>query len=132
MYGIAFEMGYLSQLLGDVLPHIIQTGEFSLKPILWPFQSAHDHHTVRGSFVEMVRHLLDDYFVDTVRHLLDDYLTMIIAMEPTPNFIMKGIIYVTLIVLWIYDGMPLLRGPASWIRAKIFEIDTESNSLDLK
>lgn len=94
--GIAFAYGYLSHLLGDLIPPLLREGEVPIERILWPIAHAppsHDHGT----------------FVDGVSHYLDVYQEVIIGGEFNLVILMQVAFAVLALGLWIADGYPGVR-----------------------
>ncbi len=93
--GIAFGIGYLLHLVGDVLPRTVARGELYLDPITWPYGNPRpDHH----------ESLLTG-FIDN----LWEYLAHFATLDITPVVALQlGVVFIGTI-LWIIDGFPGLR-----------------------
>ncbi|MFC6873710.1 metal-dependent hydrolase [Halobellus marinus] len=91
--GIAFAIGHLLHLVGDVLPVSLSREMVYLAPVLWPV--APNRVIIdRGSFTDGVRTLLSEY----VAQLLTLDVTAVIALQI--GSVIIGV------VLWILDGRP--------------------------
>ncbi|MCH7661212.1 MAG: metal-dependent hydrolase [Euryarchaeota archaeon] len=93
--GLAFAIGYLLHLPSDLLPPYVETGEIPFERILWPIEQAEspDH----GG-------LIDGFFNNFL-----PYVTQLGSMELTPYLYMQFALAGFAFLLWIYDGMPILR-----------------------
>jgi hypothetical protein len=91
--GIAFSIGYLLHLVGDVLPVSISRETLYLAPVLWPVAPSRII-VDRGSFTDGVRTLLSEY----VSQLLSLDVTAVVALQ-LGSVVAGG-------VLWALDGRP--------------------------
>lgn len=94
--GVAFAVGYLSHLLGDVVSPAIREGRIASERILWPLGDPAPSH-YHGSFV------------DASRHYLDLYTQAITSGEPDLYLLAQGGIGAVAVGLWIADGLPGVR-----------------------
>lgn len=94
--GIAFAFGYLSHLLGDLIPPFLREGEVPFERILWPIAQPPQSHE-HGSFLDGASHYLDVYHAVIVGGEFD----LVILVQV--GFVVLGF------VLWIADGYPGLR-----------------------
>ena len=90
--GLAFCVGYLLHLPGDVLPASLSRGFLYLPPVLWPVgdPATTDH----GSLLAGVYGLLTEYAVG------------LLALEVTPVVALQVGSVVAGGLLWLYDGLP--------------------------
>lgn len=93
--GVAFSVGYLAHLLGDLLSPYLQEGTLSLDRVLWPVEKSQGEYQegLLGEFIE----LFIPYVIDILTLDLSPYL---LAQLGLMGFAL---------LLWIYDGMPVLR-----------------------
>jgi hypothetical protein len=101
--GTAFAIGYLSHLVGDVIPIYAQEGEWTIEHLLWPVvvTSSHDHgHGFSDRFLD----LFLPYYQELTSGDPSLYMQLVIAMG------------LFTLLLWIYDGMPVLRELVSGTR----------------
>lgn len=108
--GYGFAVGYLSHLVGDVIPIYAQEGELSVDPIVWPLgeQSTTDHSQ---GFVDRFMELFGPYAADLGSELL--------AMDPTPYTALQLGIAAFAVCLWIIDGMPVLSDCYRALKARL-------------
>lgn len=97
--GYGFAIGYLSHLLGDLIPIYAQEGEMSVDPIIWPLgeRSTTDHGQ---GFLDRFMELFVPYVTDLQGELL--------ASDPTPYTLFQLSIVLLAVILWTADGMPVL------------------------
>lgn len=97
--GYAFAMGYLSHLVGDLIPIYVEEGELSLYPVLWPFgeRSTTDHSQ---GFLDRFTELFLPYVTDLYGELF--------ASDPSVYTLFQLSIVTLAIALWVADGMPVL------------------------
>lgn len=97
--GIAFAIGYLTHLLGDVMPSYLLEGEVPLDRLLWPLRG-------RGSGYE-------DGFRAEFQANLAEYLNWlqgeIASGDPEPYLLLLIATVMFGMLLWMYDGMPVAR-----------------------
>ncbi|WP_227354025.1 metal-dependent hydrolase [Haladaptatus salinisoli] len=91
--GVAFAVGYLSHLAGDVIYPVAVGKEPSLEFLLWPLVRVPADRTGAG-FLARFR----DYFGDYLTYLDDPALTGYLALE-------LGL-FLAVFALWLFDGMP--------------------------
>ncbi|WP_331236602.1 metal-dependent hydrolase [Natronorarus salvus] len=101
--GTAFGIGYLSHLVGDVLPIYVLEGEWTTDHLLWPIvvTSSHDHGQ---GFADRFLDLFLPYYHELTGGDPSLYTRLVLGMG------------VLTLLLWIYDGMPVLRELASGTR----------------
>ncbi|QCC49267.1 metal-dependent hydrolase [Halobellus limi] len=103
---VAFTVGYLLHLVGDVLPASLSRRTVDLSPVLWPV-SNRPPIDAGGTFAESTLTLLVRY----VAQLLTLELTLVVALQ------LGSVLVGT--VLWLSDGSPGLRvltSPLRWLR----------------
>lgn len=93
--GFAFAIGYLLHLPGDLLPDYPQYGRLPTERILWPIEQAEGNHG---------QGLIDGFF-----ELFVPYAYQMITLDPSPELIFQLGLIGCAFLLWVYDGMPLLR-----------------------
>lgn len=91
--GVAFAIGYLLHLLGDVLPVSIHRRHLYIQHILWPIGD-HVPSDSHGSFIR------------GVTYYLIGYVETILAFEPTAVFVLQLGSAIIGLSLWIVDGRP--------------------------
>ncbi|WP_049934402.1 metal-dependent hydrolase [Halalkalicoccus jeotgali] len=108
--GLAFGIGYLSHLLGDLLPIYVEEGEISLYPVIWPLgeRSTTDHSQ---GFLDRVLELFGPYSQDLGRELL--------SMEFSAYTVFQLGIAALAVCLWLFDGAPVLREGYAKLRAHL-------------
>lgn len=96
--GIAFGIGYLLHLVGDVVPLYISSGEWTIRHLLWPVADTDGR--------------LHDTFFAGVRHNLEPYIQSLLALEFTPSLAGRFILGTVALILWYADhrpGLALIR-----------------------
>lgn len=108
--GYAFTVGYLSHLVGDIIPIYAEEGELSLYPIIWPLgeRSTTDHSQ---GFLDRFFELFVPYITNLQGELL--------ASEPSFYTLFQLGIAVFAVLLWIADGMPVLSDGYATIKARL-------------
>lgn len=101
--GLAFAIGYLAHLPADVLDAYFRSGVFHYELMLWPFTSP-------------IKAPSDQTFLGEVMHHLTRYHAELTASDPSLYLVAMIGIGVGTIVLWILDGMPVLREIIVWVR----------------
>ena len=96
--GVAFALGYLSHLAGDVVYPALLGGPANVAFLAWPVVPSRADPSGPGLFARF-----SQYFGDYVARLGEPQLSGYVAME-------VGLLGVVL-VLWLYDGMPGLPRP---------------------
>lgn len=94
--GIAFGFGYLSHLPGDAFYPLLVGGQPKFGFLLWPLIPARGGDTGVG-FVEMFRTLFGRYLNELLTAQLSPYLALELGLMGS------------VVLLWLYDGMPPLR-----------------------
>ncbi|MEM4780837.1 MAG: metal-dependent hydrolase [Halalkalicoccus sp.] len=107
--GLAFCVGYLLHLPSDLLPQYVRDGTVPTERILWPIERAEspDH----GG-------LVDGFFANFL-----PYLTELGGMEPTPYLYAQFGLAGFALLLWIYDGMPVVRELLVGTHRRISEVE---------
>lgn len=103
--GVAFGVGYLLHLVGDVLPASLARGTLDLTPVLWPIAGA-PRAADRAS----------RSFLDGVYTLLIEYMSQLATLDLTPVIALQMGSLVFGLALWTYDGFPGPRLLLRWIR----------------
>lgn len=93
--GVAFGIGYLVHLLGDLLSPYLQEGTVVLDRVLWPVEKS------QGEYPEGLIGEFIDVFVP--------YVIDIVTLDPSPYLLTQLGLMGFAVLLWIYDGMPILR-----------------------
>lgn len=106
--GYAFAVGYLSHLVGDLVPIYVEEGELSLDPVLWPFgeRSSTDHSQ---GFLERFMELFLPYITNLRGELF--------ATDLSTYTLFQLSIAALAITLWIADGLPVLSD--GYVRLKV-------------
>lgn len=104
--GWAFGSGYLLHLLGDVIPTSVRTGGLRIDIILWPVTEGGGGPG--DSFYEELMENLVPY-----AHRL---IESVVSGEPSPYLLVLFGIWGFTVLLWVHDGMPVLREGYHWIR----------------
>lgn len=91
--GVAFTVGYLSHLAGDIIYPVAIGATPSFDFLLWPLVSVPPDHSNLGLLLRFRR-----YFRDYLAHLGDPAVTGFIALE-------LGLL-LGVFCLWVFDGMP--------------------------
>ena len=95
--GLAFAVGYLLHLVGDVVPVYARTGEVFVDHLLWP--------------VVVVRNVGQPFgLFEGVRRNLTPYVESVLAADPSTYFLLKLLVGGTALALWVLDGAPGPRG----------------------
>lgn len=116
--GYGFAVGYLSHLLGDVIPIYAQEGELSVDPIIWPLgeQSTTDHGQ---GFLDRFMELFVPYVTDFQGGLL--------ASDPALYTLFQLSIALLAVGLWIVDGMPVLADCYAGLKARLATQSSDSS-----
>lgn len=93
--GLAFAIGYLIHLPSDLLPPYVRTGEVATERVLWPIQRSQGEYSegLVGEFLE--------FFIP--------YAYDLITLDPSPYLLFQLGLMGCAFLLWVYDGMPVLR-----------------------
>lgn len=97
--GIAFGVGYLLHLFGDVFPHYLRTGTLPLHRVLWPIR--HEGSGYETGFLGELRENLAAY-----GRWIGEQLA---SGTPDPFLLVLFGISGFGLLLWIADGMPIGR-----------------------
>ena len=92
---LAFAVGYLSHLAGDVLYPLIVRSELRLGFLLWPLVPA------EGG---------DERALPHVNELVAAFLEFLATPRGTLYLVADVALLVTALGVWLFDGMPILRG----------------------
>jgi hypothetical protein len=102
--GVAFDVGYLLHLPGDVLHNAAGGGTIDPEIVLWPVRTYQGAGASHGFVRESI--LRFDYFRTEV--LAGD-----LSLYTRIQLVLMGVA----VLLWIYDGTPVLRGSLRRTRA---------------
>lgn len=97
--GVAFGAGYLFHLLADVVPQSIRSGELLIDRVLWPLSQSGSGYDA-GFEAELTENLTA-YFAWMVGQLTSG--------DPEPYFLVLIGLMAGGLLLWIADGMPVVR-----------------------
>lgn len=104
--GWAFGLGYLLHLPGDVVPASLRQGELKIDIVLWPITEGGGSQG--GSLIEK-------FLTNVVPYA--DRLVESVATGELPAFLLVPlIIWSGAFLLWVVDGMPILREGYDWVR----------------
>lgn len=103
--GAAFVTGYLLHLAGDVVPHLIRDGEAPIARLLWPLATTESAYP--------------DGFIGTFREYVGDALANLLSGPPSPYVLAVSGAVAGCVLLWVYDGMPGVSGPARYLRDRV-------------
>lgn len=108
--GLAFGVGYLSHLVGDLIPIYAEEGELALYPVIWPLgeRSSTDHSQ---GFLDRFLEL----FVPYSREVGTELLSMEFSVY---TFFQLGIAAFA-VFLWLLDGAPVLREGYLKLRSRL-------------
>lgn len=103
---LAYGVGHLSHLVGDLLYPLLQGEGLDLRRVLWPVASP-EAGEVRGNVLRRVV----GYFLR--------YLVEVLSLDPSPLFVVQVGLVGAVFVLWLADGAPgplaLWRGAAAFV-----------------
>lgn len=94
--GIAFGVGYLLHLPADVLDTYLRGGRLDFDIVLWPLTASEGHYHDSG-------------FLDRFVHYFSGYQQELLAGELTTYRWTQLGLATTALLLWLYDGAPVLR-----------------------
>lgn len=103
--GAAVATGYPLHLAGDVLPHALRDGDAPIARLLWP--------------VATIESAYPGGFVGTFREYVGDALANLFSGPPSPYTLAVAGAVVGCVLLWVYDGMPGVSGPARHLRDRM-------------
>lgn len=103
MLSVAFIIGFLLHLLGDVLPVSLSRGTLTLSPVLWPFSNRLPIE-VGGSLTE------------NTATLLAQYITQLLTLDLTPVVVLQLGSVLVGTAFWLWDGCPGLAVLVSPLR----------------
>lgn len=100
--GLAFVIGYLLHLPGDLISPYVEEGEFAVEKLLWPIEQAGGTYSggLLGGFMENFL----------------PYLFQLLSLEFSIYSLFKLGLMACTFVLWVYDGMPILRETIAELR----------------
>jgi hypothetical protein len=97
--GWAFAIGYLLHTPFDIIPNYVREGEAPIDRALWPLERAGEGEG--GEFREE--------FVENMVSYASVVLEQLTSGDPSPYFLFLLGLFGFVFLLWIYDGMPVLR-----------------------
>ncbi len=101
--GIAFTIGYLVHLPGDIVYPLLLGGDIRLSFLLWPVVPAADQSTV-----SVIAH---------VRHLAGNFLGFLSTPRGQLYLLLEALLVGTAALRWFADGLPGARWPVRrWVR----------------
>ncbi|GAB7011600.1 metal-dependent hydrolase [Halorubrum trueperi] len=103
--GVAFATGYLLHLAGDVMSHLLRDGTLPVSRVLWPVATTESAYP--------------DGFVGTLREYAGDALSDVLSGPPSPYVLVVVGTVAGCVLLWVYDGMPGVSGPARYLRERL-------------
>lgn len=115
--GYGFAVGYLSHLVGDLIPIYAEEGELLWYPILWPFGD--------GSTTDHSQGLLDR-FTELFVPYVTNFHGELLASELTFYTLFQLSLAALGIFLWILDGMPPLRDLYTNLKARYMTRSSDS------
>lgn len=101
--GLAFAVGYIMHLVGDVIPIYATRGVWSVDHLLWPV-------------VVVENPLGHDGLFDGVVHNFEPYAAQILSGEVTPYLALQFGLGLAAVGLWLLDGAPGFRAVHDGIR----------------
>ena len=96
--GIAFAMGYLLHLPADIVDGYVRGGHLSYWIVLWPVRTG-----------EELSHGHSHGFTDQLSVFLTYYRHELFSGDPSTYILLQVGMAVFVLVLWLYDGAPVLR-----------------------
>lgn len=93
--GLAFALGYLLHLPSDLFPPYVRQGVIPLERVLWPIEQAEGDHG----------HGLIEGFLQTAL----PYAYQLVTLDLSPYLLFQLSLGGFAVLLWMYDGMPILR-----------------------
>jgi hypothetical protein len=90
---LAYAVGHLSHLFGDLLYPLLRGKGLELRRVLWPVASP-EAGDVQGN----VLHRIAGYFLG--------YLVEVLSLNPSPLFLVQVGLVAAVFVLWLVDGAP--------------------------
>lgn len=94
--GLAFAVSYLVHLPGDFVPHYLEDGSLPIERVLWPIAGAEGS----GARADPLA-LATEYF--------REYVAELTAADPSTRYLLQLGIVAATVLLWLYDGAPILR-----------------------
>ena len=102
--GVAFGVGYLSHLPGDVLWPYLTGGPLATSFLLWPLRSGPPADPSRG-------------LLETVSYYVTNYAHEIASGELTGYVLLQLAFLSAVFLLWLFDGAPVLAELGTFARA---------------
>jgi len=93
---LAYAVGHLSHLAGDLLYPLVVEGYLPVRRLLWPVAGYPEPEGGAG-------------FLALVSFYLRRYVRQLLALEPGPLLLFEAGLVGTVFGLWLYDGAPVLR-----------------------
>jgi hypothetical protein len=106
--GLAFAVGYLSHLAGDLLSPLLSEGRLAFERVLWPFVSLPPYETTRG-------------FAGRFLLYVGRYAHEATEPENWPLLVAYLGLFVAVGALWMLDGAPGVRELVVALRASVRE-----------
>lgn len=100
--GLAFVLGYLLHLPGDLISPYVERGDLEVEKLLWPIEQAGG--TYSGGLI--------GGFLENFLPYLSELLSLELSIYSFLHLGLMGCAF----LLWIYDGMPILREATTEIR----------------
>lgn len=100
--GLAFGIGYLLHLPGDLISPYVERGELAIEKLLWPIEQAGG--TYSGGLI--------GGFIENFLPYLVQLLSLELSMYSSFKLGLMGCAF----LLWVYDGMPMLREATAELR----------------
>lgn len=94
--GVAFSIGYLAHLPGDILFAYMGSGNLPSGIVLWPVRTYASADGVQGLFSETLRRV-------------GEYRTELLTGDPAMYVKFQLLVTALTVVLWIADGLPPVR-----------------------
>jgi len=92
-YALAFGVGYLSHLVGDVVYPVVLGGSLAPERVLWPVVALPPYEDRVGFTGRALRYLLD-------------FLGDVLAGQAGHLLAFEGSLALAVLALWLYDGRP--------------------------
>lgn len=100
--GLAFVIGYLLHLPGDLIYPYVERGEFAVEKLLWPIEQAGG--TYSGGLI--------GGFMENFLPYLAEVLSLELSIYSSFKLGLMGCAF----LLWLYDWMPVLREATAELR----------------
>lgn len=109
--GLAFATGYLLHLPGDLLPEFLSSGRLEISTLLWPVTDGGGGRA--DSFVR-------EFMVNVVPYVRG-LGAAILSGDLSGQLLALFSLWALTFVLWVYDGMPVLRDGYDWVRRAVVQ-----------